>query len=294
MSKQVVSVDNMRRSDAATIARSVPSLELMRRAAQGIFDACDWPGHTAVVAGSGNNGGDGYALAEILHDHGMDVSIHMVSEKASEDGRHYLERARVKGVPVSMFDPEDMILRGADTIADCLLGTGFRGTPRQNVADAIRFINASGARVVSADINSGMDGETGRAQMAVRSDLTVSVGYLKNGMFLNQARDYIGKLVNAEIGIELEHLENLVANEDEFEDMLVDGNPAQVPFSEDAADPGAQGASGNGGEGSPSPVERAMEHSRQLGRSVWLKGSCTEYIATPERVVFRQPDWLVL
>lgn len=281
MSKQVVSVDNMRRSDAATIARSVPSLELMRRAAQGIFDACRWPGHTAIVAGSGNNGGDGYALAEILHDHGMDASIHMVSEKTSEDGRHYLERARAKGIPISMFDPQDDVLRDADTIADCLLGTGFHGVPRQNVADAIRFINASDARVVSADINSGLDGETGLAEMAVESDLTVSIGYLKDGMFLNRAGDFIGRLVNVDIGIELEREENLVVGDDEFEDMLGECGAVQVRFAEDV-----------GGDGPASPVERVEKLASELGCSIWVSGNVTEYLATADNVVFRKPGWL--
>ena len=61
-----ISVENMRRSDAYTIENFVPSLELMYRAAYGVFCQVGWYGKIAILAGSGNNGGDGYALACIL------------------------------------------------------------------------------------------------------------------------------------------------------------------------------------------------------------------------------------
>ena len=64
-----ISVENMRQSDAYTIAHLVPGLELMRRAALGVFQAAKWQNHTAILAGSGNNGGDGFALACILKEH---------------------------------------------------------------------------------------------------------------------------------------------------------------------------------------------------------------------------------
>ncbi len=84
---------------------------------------------------------------------------------------------------------------------DCILGTGFAGVPRGAAAEAIRAVNASGAWVVSADINSGMNGDTGEAVLAVRSDLTVSIGFYKAGLFLGRAPELIGELVNVEIGI---------------------------------------------------------------------------------------------
>ena len=59
---QVVSVENMRKSDARTIAEHTPSAELMYRAAQGIFNSAKFVGKVAIVCGKGNNGGDGYAL----------------------------------------------------------------------------------------------------------------------------------------------------------------------------------------------------------------------------------------
>ena len=79
----IISVEQMRQADRYTIEKGTPSKELMRRAAQGVFDT--YPGwddaKTLIVCGPGNNGGDGYALAAIMKDHDLDVTILRVSEK---------------------------------------------------------------------------------------------------------------------------------------------------------------------------------------------------------------------
>ncbi|MCR4725308.1 MAG: NAD(P)H-hydrate epimerase [Clostridia bacterium] len=203
----VLSVAQMRQADADTIAHGTPSVELMRRAAQGIFDAYDgWEGHrTLVICGSGNNGGDGYALAQILAGHGYSVEILRVSEKFSEDGRFYYEKCRTLGIPAYSYDAS-VDFGGFDILVDCMLGTGFAGVPREPIAEVIRRVNEAkekGAFVISADINSGMNGDTGEAELAVKSDLTVSIGYLKHGLLQGRAKERIGRLVNVEIGIEL-------------------------------------------------------------------------------------------
>lgn len=77
---QVVSVENMRKSDARTIAEHTPSAELMYRAAQGIFNSAKFVGKVAIVCGKGNNGGDGYALACILCKNGFTPTIFRASD----------------------------------------------------------------------------------------------------------------------------------------------------------------------------------------------------------------------
>lgn len=196
-----ISVENMRLSDAHTIASSIPGRELMYRAALGIFKAAAWSGRTAIVVGSGNNGGDGYALACILQAQGFPCIVFTVSQKQSEDGAYYAEQAQKAGVPILPY--EAGCLHGFDRIVDCLLGTGFQGTVRGTYRTAIEEINQSGAYVVSADINSGMNGDTGEAELAVRSDLTVTIGYVKTGLIAKNAGNYIKKLVCTDIGIVL-------------------------------------------------------------------------------------------
>lgn len=191
----------MRESDAYTIRNFVSGRELMYRAAQGIFRAADHTGkRVAIVCGSGNNGGDGYALACILADAGNMPAVFQVSEKLSEDGAYYCGLAKEKKVQIRTFG-EDTDLQKFDIVVDCIFGTGFHGAPRGLAADAIRAINASGAYVISADINSGMNGDTGEAELAVRSDLTVSIGFYKTGHFLGRSKELVGKLVNVDIGI---------------------------------------------------------------------------------------------
>ena len=202
-----VSVAVMREADRQTIAKGTPSRELMRRAAQGVFDAYDdWKDKfVTVFCGPGNNGGDGYALAEILKDHGAKVSIYRISDKFSEDGAYYYQRCMKKGIYDATENGVDFWY--CDIYVDCLLGTGFRGVPDGAMAGLIHDINEGreiyGRYVISVDINSGMNGDTGESNLAVVSNLTVSIGSIKQGLLQPHARELIGKLVNADIGIEM-------------------------------------------------------------------------------------------
>lgn len=199
---QVVSVENMRQSDRKTIENGTTSALLMHRAAKGIFDAVAFTGKVAIVCGSGNNGGDGYALACILIENGITPTIFRVSDNFSKDGLYYYQSAMSMGCGEGSLNMPSPLL-GFDIVVDCILGTGFSGELKGAVKKAVEEINASTAFIISADINSGLNGDTGVAKLAVKSDLTVSIGAYKTGMFINDAPDYIDLLTNADIGIEL-------------------------------------------------------------------------------------------
>ena len=221
-----ISVANMRESDRKTIERYVPSLTLMYRAAMGVYRAFDWRGDVAIAVGSGNNGGDGYALACILKANGIDSRIVALSEKLTADSAHFAAKARSLGVPVVPYSSG--IFAGSDIIVDCLLGTGFHGAVREPYASAIREINAAGAYVISVDINSGMNGDTGEAELAVRSDLTVTIGFVKDGMLAEGAGMHMKRLAVADIGIVLDNEENKIA--DEWQDEYAErGNIFRAP-----------------------------------------------------------------
>ena len=209
-----ISVENMRLSDVYTIRNLVSSLELMHRAAHGVFLAHMWTAPVAIVAGSGNNGGDGFALACILRDHGIACTVFTVSTKLSADSAFYARKADELGVPVRPF--VSGCLDGFETLVDCLLGTGFQGGVRENYRTAIEEINESRGFVVSVDINSGMNGDTGLAEIAVRSDLTVTIGYVKNGLVAEPAGIYMKRLVCTDIGIVLVREENHICTPEEW------------------------------------------------------------------------------
>ena len=204
-----ISVENMRLSDAYTIEHLVPSLELMRRAARGVYLAHRWTAPVAIVAGSGNNGGDGFALACILKEQGIGCTVFTLSSRFSADSGFYAGKAEELGVCVMPFAPG--CLQGFAVVVDCLLGTGFQGGVRENYRAAIEQINASGAFVVSVDINSGMNGDTGDCDIAVRSDLTVTIGFVKQGLVAPNAGHYMKRLVCADIGITLVHQEQTIS-----------------------------------------------------------------------------------
>lgn len=208
-----ISVANMRESDRLTIERFCSGRTLMYRAALGVFKAADWEGRTAIAVGGGNNGGDGYALACILAKHGYPCRLVKLSEKLTEESTYYAGQAAELGVPMEPYAPG--AFADCDTVVDCLLGTGFRGSLREPWLSAVKEINASGARVISVDINSGMNGDTGEAETAVRSDLTVTIGFVKRGLVTEHAGRYMKRLIVADIGIVLAREEDKICTSEE-------------------------------------------------------------------------------
>ena len=199
--RDIVSCENMRKSDANTIATSVSSTELMWRAANGIYESVDWHGKVGIVCGSGNNAGDGYALALILNQNNIDCEIVLTTDKRSLDGEYYYQKCRDVSIKSCFYGEKP--LSEYDMIVDCILGTGFKGELKEEVKTVINEINQSGAYVVSADINSGLNGDSGMCDIAVKSDITISIGTLKIGHFLGCAKDLIGEVKNVDIGIEI-------------------------------------------------------------------------------------------
>ncbi len=196
----ILSVKAMRESDARTISEGVPGRELMLRAGEAVFERVDWKPPVAILCGSGNNAGDGYVIAGLLQEAGVPCEIILLSDRYSEDGAFYLTECREAGVPVRLWE-SGMTLAGYGTVADCLFGTGYHGAVTGAAAEAIDRINDSGAYVVSVDINSGLNGDSGMAEKCVRSDLTVSVGFFQPGHFLNMAKDVMKEKINCDIGI---------------------------------------------------------------------------------------------
>lgn len=210
--KRVLSVKEMRDANAYTIKNFVDSKELMYRAGEAIFYVGDWNigGKVLIAAGSGNNAGDGYVVADLLNIEGIEVEILLIKDKFSEDGKYYFNRCLQKDIKYTVLDEnaDYNTLRGKfdsyDYVLDCIYGTGFTGEVREPVYSLIKALNDSKASIVSADINSGMNGDTGESNICVNSDLTVSIGFLKKGLVSEEGKKHIGKLVNMDIGIIIE------------------------------------------------------------------------------------------
>lgn len=199
--QDVVSANNMANCDRAMIEKGTPSVVLMQRAAQSIFNAHEFKGKIYIVCGKGNNGGDGVALADIMTDRGLQPCVYLIDENISQDSKYFYDRLTSKGYAkiysVSECDYD------ADIIVDCVFGTGFKGEPKGVYADVIERINKSRAYKISADIPSGLNADSGRFTLCVKADKTVSMQYAKSGHYLNDGKDMTGQLIVADIGIKL-------------------------------------------------------------------------------------------
>ncbi len=197
---KTVSVETMRKSDAYTIAHLVPSRELMFRAGKGIFEAGAWKAPVGIICGKGNNAGDGFVAALLMREADLPCELLLTADGFSDDGRYYFDRCLEAGIPYRPYDGSESLSRFG-SLLDCLFGTGFSGDVRPPYDRVIRRINESGAYVVSADINSGLNGDTGLGTLYVRSDLTVSIGTYKHGHFRGLADQAMKQKTNVDIGI---------------------------------------------------------------------------------------------
>ncbi|TIH12185.1 NAD(P)H-hydrate dehydratase [Marinifilum sp. JC120] len=159
-----------------------------------------------IIAGSGNNGGDGFVMGRMLADMGAEVLILHTAPKSKYkgDAAYMLKIAARLGVNMKFFRAtEKVILPEADIIIDGLLGTGFSGELRPFAHAIVDAINAAqNSFIFAVDIPSGLNGLTGIPQpVAVRAHMTVTFEEAKIGLALPQADEYTGILVVTHIGI---------------------------------------------------------------------------------------------
>lgn len=165
----------------------------------------------AVLCGGGNNGGDGYALARHLHNFGLGVECFALSDPAKLDGDAKVNHdiAEALGLPISPVLDDAALEQALPTwrlaaaVVDAMLGTGFTGEVRARLAGVIQALNdVEHPRVVSLDIPSGLDADTGEpGGVAVRAAATISFVADKAGFTHEAAQAYLGRLVTADIGI---------------------------------------------------------------------------------------------
>ncbi len=184
----------------------IPGITLMSRAAAAAFSYLleIWPAPASlqVMCGTGNNGGDGFMIADLAHKRGIDVTVFQLGdvEKIGGDALLARQQALANGVRIVPFD--GAALAPAGVIVDAMLGTGLGGEVRGVYVDAIDAVNASGAPVLAVDIPSGLCSDTGRVLgSAVRADLTVTFIGLKRGLFTLQAPDYTGAVQLSDLGV---------------------------------------------------------------------------------------------
>ena len=152
-------------------------------------------GNVTVFVGSGNNGGDGLVAARFLKN--FDVKVVIAKDIRSELALRNLKILKEAGFEILKWD--DYKGGGEDIIIDALLGTGVKGRLRKPYDEIVDYINSSDAFVVSVDLPSGLDGDSGEFDKAVKADLTVTFHKAKPGLI--RRKELIGEVIIADIGI---------------------------------------------------------------------------------------------
>ncbi|HZT07932.1 MAG TPA: NAD(P)H-hydrate dehydratase [Chloroflexota bacterium] len=211
---RVVSVEEMRDLEARTFGAGTSETALQERAGRAVADAImarhPSPGRAVALVGPGNNGRDASIAARELLAAGWEAALALGPRHSVTDAE--LERFGQSGGQV-VWLPERESSRAVEgalfsaTVAiDGLLGIGASGSPRPPLAAMVEAVNAvrtrmSGLDVVSVDVPSGLNADTGEATLAVRADATVVLGGMKRGLLASSALAVAGDLIPADIGV---------------------------------------------------------------------------------------------
>jgi hydroxyethylthiazole kinase-like uncharacterized protein yjeF len=191
----------MTEADRLTIAGGIPGIDLMERAGLAVAEAAAKLSgrHVLIVAGPGNNGGDGFVAARILAERGYEVRVNFIGDMARLKGDAALAASRWSG-PVEQASPAS--LTQCDIIIDALFGAGLDREVEGQPAAVIEGMNASGVPILAVDLPSGVNGTTGAVMgVAVNAAHTVTFFRRKVGHLLLPGRLHCGTVQVADIGI---------------------------------------------------------------------------------------------
>ena len=207
---EVLTTTEMERADRLTIAAGTPGFALMMSAGQAVAKAAMdlvEEGPIVVVAGRGNNGGDGFVAAAELAARGRDVSIILLCERDSLQGDAALA-ARGWKYPVLPFNPQ--AIGKPALIIDALFGAGLNRPIKGDPLEMIEAVNANGAPVLAVDLPSGINGTSGAVMgAAINAVETVTFFRRKPAHLLMPGRKHCGRVRVADIGIDPRVLEEI-------------------------------------------------------------------------------------
>lgn len=213
---KLVTSEVMKKLDTLTIEKyGVPGLTLMERAGSGAFNLLEKyffreiKKGIAIIAGGGNNGGDGFVVARYARERGYRTEVFLLIEPEKLKGdalvnfRRIEKDLKIEKLDISLEQSKLVeIFKNFGCIVDAIFGTGFRGTVYGFYRDVIEAINNSRVKVLSIDVPSGLNPDTGEVMgCAVKSALTVTFGLPKIGQFLKSGPEHTGRVEVVDIGI---------------------------------------------------------------------------------------------
>ncbi len=202
--KYIVSGKEMSKIDDYTInVIGLPQMVLMERAALSVYNFIyeKFPNKSKVlvVVESGNNGGDGLAVARMLSNTGYDVDIYWINNLNSESQGFKAQLDIANKLNLNFID--EIVNYGYDVVVDGVFGVGLNRAVTGEHAEVIKLINDIDAYKVAIDIPSGIDSYTGFVLgVAFKADTTITFGFTKLGMLMGMGFEYSGKVIVADIG----------------------------------------------------------------------------------------------
>ena len=222
MNMRIATAQQMRETDRIAIQeRGIPSTDLMERAAAAVAEEVmtlvgDCAGRVVCFCGPGNNGGDGVACARLLLEAGFEVRCVLVGshEKMTGDTRAMEVKLAAAGGKLEPFQPDDPAFAAwclrANAMVDAIFGIGLNSDVRGDALTAIQMMNTCDIPVVSADISSGVEADTGRVLgTAVHAARTVTFTLPKAGHYVGKGVLCTGELTVVDIGIPKDLVEGL-------------------------------------------------------------------------------------
>ena len=196
----------VRELDRITIEeKGIPGIKLMRSAAQACVDVllgqAPSPGKVSVLCGSGNNAGDGFIIAGLLANRGIEVTVGLVGKvpSAETDAGKAYGYCREAGVEILTAE---LSLQDSAFVVDALLGTGLIGPVRPEYQQVISAVNLHDCTVLAVDLPSGLCADTGNILGAcVKADMTVTFIGRKLGLFTNDGPEVVGELNFADLSV---------------------------------------------------------------------------------------------
>lgn len=210
----------IRQADAYTIAHEpISSVDLMERASKAfvgwfINHFQDKKQTIAVFCGTGNNGGDGLAIARILCDHGycdIDIKIIRFSDKASDDFNANLKLVRKAKIAISEIKPgKKPAEEKAEIIIDAMLGSGLNKPLAGDYKKLVEYLNTLDATVVAVDVPTGFytDGEIPKDAVILKTDLTITFQQPKINFLLPESGPYINCCEVVKLGLSEEFIQS--------------------------------------------------------------------------------------
>ncbi len=208
----ILSPISMSNYDKATIDNGVSQFELMKRAALSVINHIPAFVKTiGIYVGSGNNGGDGIAIAYLLQDTDYKIDLILLSSLRTEAGDYYFEKINKNKINIINLEKAK---NSYDCIIDCIFGNGLSRDVEGIFNSAIQHINKAKSYKISVDIPSGLSGLSGLIlNNAVIADKTIAIQSLKFGHVLQDSKDVIGTVSIEDIGIQVEDYDAFLVEE---------------------------------------------------------------------------------